>query len=85
MNLPFPDVNSMSSDQVIRWMTISLLVFVLGFLYGELQARMREHQQLLLVGQVQCFNEAERVVERPIRAKQMHRCLTLKLDADPQD
>lgn len=82
--IPFPDVNSMSSDQVIRWMMIALMIFVLGFMYGELQARMREHQQLLLVGQVQCVNDAERVISSEIRSKQIRRCLTLKLEVEPE-
>lgn len=80
--IPFPDVNGMSADQVLRWMTIALMVFVLGFMYGELQARAREHQQLLMVGQVQCLNDAERVISTEVRSKQVRRCLTLKLDVD---
>lgn len=82
--IPFPDVNNMTSDQVIRWMMIALMVFVLGFMWGELQARAREHQQLLMVGQVQCLNDAELVILPEIRSKQVRRCLTLQLDADPQ-
>lgn len=80
--IPFPDVNSMSSDQVLRWITIALMVFVLGFMYGELQARAREHQQLLIVGQVQCLNSAELVSHAEVRSKQVRRCLTLQLDAE---
>lgn len=80
--IPFPDVNSMSSDQVIRWMLIALMVFLIGFMYGELQARAREHQQLLMVGQVQCLNDAERVIVAEVRSTQVRRCLTLKLDVD---
>lgn len=80
--IPFPDVNNMTSDQVIRWMIIALMIFVLGFMYGELQARAREHQQLLMVGQVQCLNDAERVLSTEVRSKQVRRCLTLKLDVD---
>ena len=80
--IPFPDVNSMTADQVIRWMVIALMVFLIGFMYGELQARAREHQQLLMVGQVQCLNDAERVIVAEVRSKQVRRCLTLKLDVD---
>ena len=78
--IPFPDVNSMSSDQVIRWMLIALMVFLIGFMYGELQARAREHQQLLMVGQVGCVNDAERVPNADMRSVQLRRCLTLELN-----
>jgi hypothetical protein len=78
MNLP--DVNAMSGDQVVRWITVALLVFLLGSLYTELQARAVEHKQLMMVGQVQCVNDAERVSERAVRALQLRRCLTLTVE-----
>ena len=74
--MQLPDVNSMTADQVIRWMVIALMVFLIGFMYGELQARAREHQQLLMVGQVQCLNDAERVIVAEVRSKQVRRCCT---------
>jgi len=84
MNWPLPDINNMNSDQVIRWALAISILFQYGFMYGELQARAREHQQLLMAAQVQCVNDAELVIHPDIRAVQLRRCLTLKIEIEPE-
>lgn len=80
MNVGLPNVNEMTGDQVVRWIVVALMVFTIGSVYAELQARAVEHRQLMLVGQVQCVNDAERVIEKGVRALQLRRCLTLTVE-----
>ena len=91
MNLPLPDVKGMTDREFILWVCGAILVYLLLLnplainqrleTVTELQAQMvREHNDLLVMSQVQCVNWAEMVTDMKLRARQLERCLTRKVE-----
>jgi hypothetical protein len=92
MNLPLPDVKGMTDREFILWVCGAVLVYLLLLnplainqrleAVGVLQAQMiKEHIDLMDMAQVQCVNLAELVPDGKMRAKQLDRCLTRKVEA----
>ncbi len=91
MNLPLPDVKGMTDHEFILWICGAILLYVLLLnplainqrleTVAELQAQMvREHNDLLVMSQVQCVNWAEMVPDVKLRARHLERCLTRKVE-----
>ena len=90
MNLPLPDVKGMTDHEFIMWICGAILVYLLLLnplainqrleTVAELQAQMvQEHNDLLVMSQVQCVNGAELVTDVQLRARHLERCLTRKV------
>lgn len=91
MNVPLPDFKDMTSNTFVMWVCAVLLAFVLMIVpsSGEeahkeiltVQKKMvEEHELLLKIMMVQCYNHAENVVKDEVRARQQRRCLTLQVN-----
>ena len=91
MNLPLPDVKGMTDREFILWVCGAVLLYLLLMNtlaisqkleeVGALQAQMvREHNDLLVMSQVQCVNWAEMVSDVKMRARHLERCLTRKVE-----
>jgi hypothetical protein len=80
-------MNTFGADTTpMKWimrLAAVLVVWVLYSLSDKLSALQNEHTQLLSIFQVDCYNHAELVQERTIRALQQQRCLQKKLN--PED
>lgn len=61
---------------------VFLLIFLalMGMVPSPISAMREEHQRLLHILQVNCYNSAELVPDRMLRERQMKRCLTLTVD-----
>lgn len=91
MSLGLPDVKNMTDREFILWVCGAILVYLLLLNplaisqkleeVGALQAQMvREHNDLLVMSQVQCVNWAEMVSDTKMRARHLERCLTRKVE-----
>ena len=91
MSLGLPDVKNMTDREFILWVCGAILVYLLLLNplaisqkleeVGALQAQMvREHNDLLVMSQVQCVNWAEMVSDTKMRARLLERCLTRKVE-----
>ena len=91
MSLGLPDVKNMTDREFILWVCGAILVYLLLLNplaisqkleeVGALQAQMvREHNDLLVMSQVQCVNWAEMVSDVKMRARHLERCLTRKVE-----
>ena len=91
MNLGLPDVKGMTDREFILWVCGAILGYLLLLNplaisqkleeVGALQAQMvREHNDLLVMSQVQCVNWAEMVSDTKMRARHLERCLTRKVE-----
>ena len=93
MNLPIPDLKDMSPATFVMWVCAILLGFVLMTIPGsgdtahtaiiKIQGQMvEEHVSMLRSLMVQCYNHAENVPDKELRAKQQRRCLTLQINSE---
>ena len=91
MNIGIPDIKGMTDREFILWVCGAILVYLLLLNplaisqkleeVGALQAQMvREHNDLLVMSQVQCVNWAEMVSDTKMRARHLERCLTRKVE-----
>lgn len=91
MSLGLPDVKNMTDREFILWVCGAVLLYLLLMnplainqrleAVAELQAQMvREHNDLLVMSQVQCVNWAEMVSDTKMRARHLERCLTRKVE-----
>lgn len=91
MSLGLPDVKNMTDREFILWVCGAILVYLLLLnplainqrleAVAESQAQMvREHNDLLVMSQVQCVNWAEMVSDTKMRARHLERCLTRKVE-----
>ena len=91
MSLGLPDVKNMTDREFILWVCGAVLLYLLLLNplaisqkleeVGALQAQMvREHNDLLVMSQVQCVNWAEMVSDAKMRARHLERCLTRKVE-----
>jgi hypothetical protein len=72
----------MTAEKFIMWGCAVLLGFVLWGVGAKLDAMQDEHQKLLSINQVVCYNQAELIHEQALRSKQQKRCLDYKLALD---
>lgn len=57
-----------------------MFLALMGAVPSPISAMREEHQRLLHILQVNCYNSAELVPDRTIRERQMKRCLTMTVD-----
>ena len=80
--MTIPDVSKMTAEQWVMWAAAVLLGFVIWGVSSKLDALQVEHTRLLSIGQIQCYNHAENVINGN-RTNQQRRCLTLQLNDGP--
>lgn len=67
-------------DRVLLGAFVLMFLGAMGIVPGPIAAMRDEHKALLRIEQVNCYNNADLIVDRQVRATHQRRCLTLDIN-----